>query len=261
MGLFVFLLGTSIAWGHDTWVQTNTNLIRPADAVHIDLMLGNHGNDHRDFKLASKIDLEGCTLDVVLPDGKKLDIRDRLVDLGYAPKEGFWSARFVGAKPGMYVVSHTLDKVVKHGKAVRSIKSAKTCFVLSESLDKIIENRKGYDRPLGHPLELVNVTDPVIPMGPGVAVQVKLLHRGKPLANTKVSFIPRGTTLAEGFDKRYEKMTDASGKALFVPKEGNFYLIVAHKKSDDEKGPNYTATHYSATLTVYVPQYCPCCDD
>jgi uncharacterized GH25 family protein len=39
---------------HDTWVQTNTNLVRTGDAVHIDLMLGNHGNDHRDFKLASK---------------------------------------------------------------------------------------------------------------------------------------------------------------------------------------------------------------
>ena len=31
---------------HDTWVQTNTNVIRTGDAVHIDLMLGNHGNDH-----------------------------------------------------------------------------------------------------------------------------------------------------------------------------------------------------------------------
>jgi len=46
------------ALAHDTWVQTNTNLIRSGDAVHVDLMLGNHGNDHRDFKLASKTGLE-----------------------------------------------------------------------------------------------------------------------------------------------------------------------------------------------------------
>ena len=45
-----------IVSAHDTWVQTNTPLIRVGDAVHIDLMLGNHGNDHRDFKLASKVD-------------------------------------------------------------------------------------------------------------------------------------------------------------------------------------------------------------
>src|SRR6185436_2774462 len=43
------------AFAHDTWVQTNTNVVRTGDAVHVDLMLGNHGNDHRDFKLASKL--------------------------------------------------------------------------------------------------------------------------------------------------------------------------------------------------------------
>ena len=55
------MVDTSAA--HDTWVQTNTNLIRTGDAVHIDLMLGNHGNDHRDFKLASKLDPEGGDAD------------------------------------------------------------------------------------------------------------------------------------------------------------------------------------------------------
>ena len=55
-----FLAGPALA--HDTWVQTNTNLVRAGDAVHIDLMLGNHGNDHRDYKLTSKTGLENCTL-------------------------------------------------------------------------------------------------------------------------------------------------------------------------------------------------------
>ncbi|HTU91793.1 MAG TPA: DUF4198 domain-containing protein [Gemmataceae bacterium] len=85
---------------HDTWVQTNTNVVRAGDYVHIDLMLGNHGNDHRDFKLASKIDLEGCTLTVVAPDGKRYDLKDRLTDTGYTPKEGYWTARFAGALSG-----------------------------------------------------------------------------------------------------------------------------------------------------------------
>src|SRR2546421_205751 len=55
----------NVAWAHDTWVQTNTNVVRAGDNVHIDLMLGNHGNDHRDFKLASKIDLAGTTFEVL----------------------------------------------------------------------------------------------------------------------------------------------------------------------------------------------------
>lgn len=88
LGGLTFLLLAATASAHDTWVQTNTNIVRVGDNVHIDLMLGNHGNDHRDFKLASKIDLEGCTLTVFSPDGKRYDVKDRLVDVGYAPKEG-----------------------------------------------------------------------------------------------------------------------------------------------------------------------------
>ena len=67
----------SPASAHDTWVQTNTNVVRTGDNVHIDLMLGNHGNEHRDFKLAGKITLDGCKLDVIAPSGKKFDLRDR----------------------------------------------------------------------------------------------------------------------------------------------------------------------------------------
>ena len=64
----VLLLALAVtARGHDTWVQTNVNVVRPGDSVHVDLMLGNHGNDHRDFKLASKVDPAAASLTVVAP--------------------------------------------------------------------------------------------------------------------------------------------------------------------------------------------------
>jgi uncharacterized GH25 family protein len=245
---------------HDTWVQTNTNIVRVGDNVHVDLMLGNHGNDHRDFKLASKIELAGCTLDVLAPDGKRFDLRERLIDTGYTPKEGYWSARFAGALPGLYLVAHTSDRVVSYAPT-RSIKSAKTYFVMSKSLDKVSPDNPGFHKPLGHALELVPQTNPVTPMGPGTAIKVQLLFKGKPLAGATVSFIPRGVTLDDGFDKRYERMTDENGKASFTPTEGNYYLVVAHKLEADEKGKDYTSTKYSATLTVLVPQVCPCCGE
>src|SRR5438876_8391146 len=97
------------ARAHDDWVQTNTNLIRPGDQVFIDLMLGNHGNDHRDFKLAGKLNPAAGTLEVVGPDGKRYDIKDRLADLGYTPTEGFWTTRFAPAQEGLYLVAHTSD--------------------------------------------------------------------------------------------------------------------------------------------------------
>ena len=109
------------AWAHDTWVQTNTNLVRSNDAIHIDLMLGNHGNAHRDFKVAGKLEFSDCRLNLIAPAGKVYNLQDRLVDQGYAPKEGFWTAKFVPVEPGLYVVAHSLDKIVNHGAPVRSV--------------------------------------------------------------------------------------------------------------------------------------------
>lgn len=251
---------TSAALAHDTWVQPNTNLVRVGDAVHLDLLLGNHGNDHRDFKLAGKAPLEGSTLDVIGPDGKSLDLKSSLTDQGYAPKEGFWTTRFTPAAAGLYTVVQTSDRVVDYAPE-RSIKSAKTFFVATRSLDKVPVDNPGFDRPLGHPLELVPQTNPVTPMGPGTRVTVKLLFKGKPLAGERVSFVPRGVALAESFDPRYERKTDDNGEATFEPTEANYYLVVAHRKEPAEGGQGYTATKYSATLCLYVPAVCPCCGE
>jgi uncharacterized GH25 family protein len=71
--LFLALAAPVSVFAHDTWVETNTNLVRAGDVVHVDLMLGNHGNTHRDFKLAGKLSLEGSNLEVVGPDGARND--------------------------------------------------------------------------------------------------------------------------------------------------------------------------------------------
>jgi len=260
-GLAALLAAPAISSAHDTWVQTNTNIVRTGDAVHIDLMLGNHGNDHRDFKLASKLAPDTVqSLDVTDPAGKKYDLKPDLADLGYAPKEGFHSAKFTAATPGVYVVAQVADKVVNHGKPVRSYRSAKAFFLVSDSLDKIAKDAPGYAKPLGHKIELVPEASPLMPMGSGVAIKVKLLFEGKPVEGVKVSFIPRGATLKEGLDSDHERGTDKDGRAAFTPKTGNYYLIVA-RLPQAEKGDGYEATVYTATLTVFVPEKCPCCAD
>jgi hypothetical protein len=68
-----------------------------------------------------------------------------------------------------------------------------------------------------------------------------------------VSFIPRGAELDEGFDKSFERMTDAEGKVSYTPKEGNLILVVAHH-AVDANGEGYDKLHYSATMTIAVPQ-------
>jgi hypothetical protein len=187
-------------------------------------------------------------------------LKDRLVDTGYTPKEGFWTNRFAAAEPGLYIVEHAVDKVVNHGKPIRSIKSGKTTFVVSKSLDSVPSEHRGFDHVCGHALELVPVSNPVTPMGPGQKMFVRLLLKGKPLADSRVSFIPRSEPLTEKFDDRYERMTDVNGLASFTPKFGDYYLVVAHHKTD-EKGEGFEGTSYSATLTVFVPEVCPCCGE
>jgi uncharacterized GH25 family protein len=262
--LFAIILavqaGSITASAHDTWVQTNTNVIRTGDAVHIDLMLGNHGNDHRDFKLASKTTLEGATLNVVSPSGKNFDLKSQLVDLGYTPKEGYWSGRFATSEPGMYLVEHTRDTLVNHGSPARSIKSGKTFFVASKSLDKVPNEHPGFDKVLGHPLEIIPDANTVTPMGPEVPIRIRVLFKGKPMKDARVSFIPRGETLSEGVDANYERTTNENGRCSFTPKLGTYYLVVVHHKTD-ESGDGYDSTTYSSTLTVLVPEVCPCCGE
>jgi uncharacterized GH25 family protein len=258
LGLLITLAAPA-ARAHDTWVETNTNLIRTGDAVYVHLKLGNHGNEHRDFKLAGKIKLDPCRLGIITPDGREYDIKDRLIDVGYTPAEGYWTGKFTAVEPGMHLVSHSSDSIVNHGRPVRSLRSGKACFVVSDTLDHVPRDNPGFDRVLGHPLELVPVANPVTPMGPGQPLRVKLLLKGGPASQMRVSFIPRGVDLEEGFDSEYERLTDVNGEAEFVPTAGGQYLIVAHYRAEDERGDGYELTQYAATLTVFVPELCPCC--
>jgi uncharacterized GH25 family protein len=182
-----------------------------------------------------------------------------MVDNGYTPQEGFWSARFQPEAPGIYMAASAFDKVMSYAP-VRDIKSAKTFFVVSNSLDKVPELNPGFDRVLGHPLELIPVTNPVTPFGAGNVLRVRVLYKGKPLPNTKVSFIPKGAELTGELDASYEKMTDAKGEAQLTLKEANSYLVAAHVKDAEAKGTGYESIGYSATMCIVVPGICPCCN-
>ena len=237
---------------HDTWVDTNTNQVRLGGAVHINLKLGNHGNRHRDFKIAGQVDTDHSTLQVLAPGGKSYDLKSTLTSTGHAPDGGFWTTRFVAGQPGLHCVAHTYSNVMSYAPE-RAIKSAKTFFVASRSLSRVPMSSTGFNRRLGHPLELVPESNPVTQMRPGTLLTVRLYFKGKPLAGCRVSFIPHGATLKGDFDARYEQKTNANGRVRFTPQAANEYLLVAHQVAPSEKGRGYDFTKYAATLTVLVP--------
>ena len=192
---------------HDTWVEVNSSEVRPGQVVHVDLKLGNHGNDHRDFKLASKITLEPCTLAVVDSKGQAHDLKSEVVDTGFAPKEGYWTARFVPTHAGIYAAWHTLDTL--HG-TTRAIKSSKSYFAVGDPAQH--NGDRSFSKPLGGVIEMVPLTNPALTAA-GQPISVQVLFKGKPLNDARVAFIPRGQALAEGFDEKFERKTDDEGRA------------------------------------------------
>lgn len=248
--LVVLSIGSARA--HDTWVQVSSALVRPGDVAHVDLVLGNHGNDHRDFKIAGKLaTLDGATLAVIAPDGTTTDLVPAAVDLGLAAKEGYWSARCVPEQAGLHCIAHTRSGV-RHGKM--GFKGSKAWFLVADRAAAVPASSAAFREPLGHPLEFVLDTDPVLGTAPGRPITVRLLFRGQPLAGQRVSFVPRGATLAEGFDAEHERMTDEQGRASYTPREGTLVLVVAHLVKPEETGEGYDATAYAATLVLDVPQ-------
>ena len=248
--VLVLALLPTLAHSHDTWVETSGLSVRSGEYVYIDLRLGNHGNGHRDFKLASKITLAPCQLSVITPSGDSEDLKSKLIDTGSAEKEGYWTTRYVAKQPGVYEVLHTLDTL--HGKT-RAIKSSKTYLVALDANAPAKFTGQENIKPHGLGLEMLLET-PVAQLAAGQPIRVRLLRSDKPLSDTVVSFIPRGAVLSEGFDASFERRTDSEGRVEFVPLEGNLVLAVAHHVAEDERGEGYDKTHYGATLVLPVPQ-------
>jgi len=249
----LLLLLPVAAHSHDLWSQSNTSLVRTGEVVHVGLCLGNHGNHHRDFMLAGRVSLDWIAADLVAPDGTRLDLRGDVTATASAEKEGYWSCPVIPETPGVYCIAMSLDRVMQHGKSIRGVRTAKSYFLASETLDNATLTSHSHDQPLGLPFELVLKTCPFTETQAGQPIIVQVLHQGKPISDVVVSFVPQGTTLAGDFDSQYEFRTNNEGVAKFVPTSGNRYLIVAHHTAEDEKSDEYESTSYASTITLHVP--------
>lgn len=251
MLIFAVAASASVASAHDIWIEPSTDLVRMGDWLRLSLMLGNHGNEHRDFRIASKVAANAKSLAIFDPKGVRHNVTSSLVDVGMAPDEGFWTAKYVPTVPGLYMASSTFDEVMSYAPA-RDVKCAKTFFVTSEELDRVPVEDHGYDRVVGAPLELVLHTEPGVALSTGKSVKVEVLYQGKPLKNAVVSFVPRGAKPTGDFDPLYQKRTAADGTASIALREANTYLISTHLTDEKAKGKGYNAINYSATICLLV---------
>lgn len=247
--LLAMLLGISCGRvsAHDTWVEAGQLGVRQGEYVYVNLMLGNHGNQHRDFRLASKITLAACTLHVFGPDRQAHDLKPAVIDMGSAEKEGFWAARYQPLTGGVHEVVHLLDTL--HG-TTRAIKSAKTYFVVDP--DASGPTPGSLPSAHDHGLELLLHTD-VMELAAGSELRLQVLRSGQPVPDARVTFVPRGTELIADFDRRHERTSDADGFVSYVPSNGNIYLAIVRAVAAHESGEGFDRTHYSAAIVLPVP--------
>jgi uncharacterized GH25 family protein len=245
LSLAVLLLPLSVS-AHDVWIETSPSVVAPGGSVTVSLMLGNHGNNHRDFLLMSKVAEADRHLRMVMPpDGLVKDLVPQLVNEGASPTEGFWKTVFAPKAEGTYTLFSTFDKVMSYGP-VRDIKSSKSYFVVGNGVST------AFLKPMGHAFELVPLVDPAEVMRKAGEFKVRLYYKSKPLANMVVSFLPRGVQAEGKLDPRYQTKTDANGEAQMTLKSGTDYLITSHVEDLESEGEGYSSINYAATIFLSV---------
>ncbi|MDX2198703.1 MAG: DUF4198 domain-containing protein [Phycisphaerae bacterium] len=105
-----------------------------------------------------------------------------------------------------------------------------------------------FDKPVGMPLELVPLSDPFAAKK-GDKLRVRLLLRGRPLANAQLSYFSR-----EAGGKRQTLKTDAAGEAQIELKDSGRWLIsVVHmERADPAKTPDTDWQSWWASMTLEV---------
>jgi nickel transport protein len=119
---------------------------------------------------------------------------------------------------------------------------------------KFAKALSGADAPwqevLGHDLELVPLSDPA-KARPGETLKVKVLFRGKPLAEAEVERGDGKTAVAEKDIPKFK--TDADGVATIpIAKPGAHLLVIDHRTAPSATPDQATADLYNATLWFNV---------
>jgi hypothetical protein len=224
-------LATSVE-AHDGWLEAHPVLVERGQPVSLFLMYGNHGNDHRSYRIAGKWRPEYATLIVTGPAGPAVDLTNQITDLGDAedvgPKgpKGFHVAAFVPIQDGAYIALVTQSRELQiEGAKFQSIGTAKFVFAaLTSPVVAAARLLTGFDRAVAgaDALEIVPVTNPLA-LRTGDALTLEIRHRGRPLQSQLISLVRR----IEGAPSAQTLTTDDRGQVKIVAGPADYYLTRA----------------------------------
>lgn len=252
-GLALTLSLSIPVFAHDGWSQTNTPIVSSGEVSYVELLLGNHSNEHKSYRIEGKWSTQTSKVYVTAPSGVKADISSTLFYTGEIGTENpgvnnSYVASFSSSAPGAYIVSVEGDSIFKHGEvASKTFRSAKSFVAVSDvATTERVKYLKGFSKQVSTDrAELVPLFNPAA-VTPGQKVEAQLFLKGKPLAETEISLIRRSNS-----DSQVLK-TDANGKISFETGPADYYLMRAKPATDEKVAGQYDSTNYEATMTFTV---------
>jgi len=262
--LGLFALATSLA-AHDFWLEPSS--FRPAVDTRVDVQLV--VGEHLVGELVARKEKRILSFVAFDPAGRE----EKVLGLDGKAPAGLWKARAPGLhvlgyqsvgteieleadKFERYLIEEGLETVVADRKARGEsaakglelyARCAKTFVVAQPLKGTASEPEIGWDRVLGYPLELVPTANPCT-LAPGADLTLRLLHRGAPLANALVGFMPKQDPTQE-----VRTRTDAEGRVTFTPKQGGVHLVrVVHMTRAAPDAAHHWESQW-ASLTFEMP--------
>ncbi len=251
----IMTVGAAVpVFAHDGWAQVNTPIVAQGQVSYVELMYGNHSNEHKSYRIEGQWNTDASSVYVTTPAGVKADITSTRFYAGEPStettpaKNNYLVASFKSNVPGAYIISTEGDSVFKgETSASRTLRSAKAFVAVGDIpvLDRV-KALTGFSKQVSPDrAELVPLFNPAA-VTTGEPLSIQLLLKGKPLADTAVDVIRRSNSEAS------ELTTDANGIVKLTAGAADYYLVRSKPSTTESKEGEYDVTNYEATMTFTV---------
>ena len=235
---------------HDIWIEAHSAVVRTGEPVRLECKMGNCEDGRPNFKTSGLIPLNELETIVYLPTDKQLDLRPFLSETASRKGEGNWRASLDIDSAGIAWLLQRTEQTTVHGKKIRGKLLAKTPVIVSESLDHVYASSPPV--AFSQPFEIVLNSNLLPCLDSGEPIEVRIIRNNAPVSGATVTFTPLPLARVETPLKVEPKQSDVDGIASYLPQNPGLILIACHYLDEQEKGQDYDATYYSATMCLEV---------
>ena len=235
---------------HDIWIEAHSAVVRTGEPVRLECKMGNCEDGQPNFKTSGLIPLNELETIAYLPTDKQLDLRPFLIETASRKGEGNWRASLDIDSAGIVWLLQRTEQTMVHDRKIRGKLLAKTPVIVSESLDHVYASSPPV--AFSQPFEIVLNSNLLPCLDSGDPIEVRIIRNNAPVSGATVTFTPLPLGRVETPLKVEPKLSDVAGIASYLPQNPGLILIACHYLDEQEKGKDYDATYYSATMCLEV---------